>query len=68
METRSQELLSILLVFFSQRCQGRLRCGTVRTLTGTHLVVWSQWRAGCIREQSGRSHRSYNRTRSRSSY
>lgn len=28
---------SILLVFFSQRCQGRLRCGTVRTLTGTHL-------------------------------
>lgn len=37
METRSQELLSILLVFFSQRCQGRLRCGTVRTLTGTHL-------------------------------
>lgn len=28
---------SILLVSFSRRCQGRLRCGTVRTLTGTHL-------------------------------
>lgn len=39
---------SILLVSFSRRCQGRLRCGTVRTLTGTHLWhkhtnISSQW-------------------------
>lgn len=54
--------------FFSQRYQVLLKCGRLRTLTGSHLAAWSLWRVGCSPERNVRSHHSYNRTRSRSSY